>query len=139
MKVTIAILTTLITLLLIYIFLLSQKDNSVQKIYKIDTIVKIVPHKQIKIIQAPSKIHYIKDTIILTQPFIATLDTIIQHDTVFAAFHFPENSISLDVRRQPDSLKIPQIILEPSSSQRNWFEIPAAMGVGLIIGLIIGK
>lgn len=136
--VSISLIIILILLLLYFIY---NKDVSGSKEinYKIDTIVKIVPQKEIKIVESRPRIRYIKDTIIITKPFVAQLDTIIQRDTVFALFHFPENTMSINVRTSTDSIRMPQITIEKTKYERNWYEIAVALGGGFIFGLILGK
>ncbi len=116
---------------------INNKQNLV--VHKIDTIIRIIPQKEIKIVEAKPKIQYVRDTIIQTQPFIARLDTILLRDTIFAQYQFPENLMSINIRTSNDSIRLPRITIERTKQERNWYELATAFGGGIILGLILGK
>lgn len=115
----------------------NYSNNSIK--YKVDTLIKIIPQKEIKIVEAKPRIKYIRDTLILTPPFIAEVDTVVQRDTIYASFQFPENLMSINFKTARDSIKIPQITVERMNQERNWYEIGAAAVGGIILGIILGK
>lgn len=140
MKATSIILFTLVLVVIIYFTL---QDNFIDKhnfvVRKVDTIIKIIPQKEIKIVEAKPKIQYIRDTIIQTQPFVARLDTILLRDTIYAQYQFPENLMSINIRTSGDSIRLPQITVERTKQERKWYELATAFGGGIILGLLIGK
>lgn len=139
MKIALTSLLILAIIFTLYFVYKSDLSRSNTINYKIDTIVKIVPQKEIKIVEARPRIRYVRDTIIVTKPFIAQLDTIIQRDTIFASFQFPDNTMSINLRTSNDSIRIPQITIEKTKYEQNWYELAAALGGGFILGLILGK
>lgn len=139
MKNWIILALTIICVALIYFLLLKENNNQISIVNRIDTVVKIIPQKEIKIVEAKPKIKYIRDTLIQTSPFVVVLDTIIQRDTIFASYQFPENIVSLNLRGSSDTIKVPQIVFERQKIERNWYEIGAAVAGGFILGLILGK
>ena len=105
-----------------------------------DTVYKLVPAKPIIINKVRPKLVYIRDTIIQTKPFAASIDTVIQRDTVRAYYEFPVNLFSLDIRRHPDSLRIEKLtILQSVEKPRPWWETPAYIVGGILTGMIITK
>lgn len=129
--------TVIIVLVALAFFILKNKELSETKtISKIDTIIIEKPSKPIEIKSKP-KIVIIKDTIIMREPFIARLDTVIERDTVFAEYKFPDDSLKLLIRRRPDSLVYRTITIEKEKN-RAWHEIPGAIGIGAIIGGVFG-
>ncbi len=141
MKSFLVIISVLAFALLLLFLLINNLPLKKQDyvVHKIDTIIKIIPQKEIKIVEAKPKIKFILDTIIQTKPFVATIDTVIVRDTLYAQFMFPDNLMSINVRRSSDSVLLPQITIEKTKYERNWYETAAAFGGGLILGLIIGK
>lgn len=140
MKAISTILLTLIIVAIIY-FILQNNINNKQNlvVHKIDTIIKIIPQKEIKIVEGKPKIQYIRDTIVQTQPFVARLDTILLRDTIFAQYQYPENLMSIEVRTSNDSIRLPRITIERTKYERNWYELATAYGGGIILGLILGR
>lgn len=137
--ISIILLALVIGVLFYYVVQNPLYNQQHEIIYKIDTIVKIIPQKEIEIIEAKPKIRYIRDTIIQTQPFVAQLDTILMRDTLFAQYKFPDNLMSINVKTSNDSIKLPQITIERTKYERNWYELATALGGGIILGLILGK
>lgn len=140
MRVVSITLISIALVVVIYFALQSPwKSNQNSIIYRIDTVIQIIPKKEIEIIEAKPKIHFVHDTIIQTKPFVAIVDTIILRDTLYAKYHFPENLMSVNLRTSGDTIRLPQITIEKEHFERNWYEIWAALGGGLILGLILGR
>ncbi len=139
MKTSLILILAILCIVLMYYVLRDNQKNPNSIVRRTDTIVKIIPQKEIKILEAKPKVKYIHDTIIQTSPFVAVVDTVIQRDTIFASFRFPESVMTINLRSKSDTIKIPQIIIEEQSNERNWLEIGAAAVGGFIFGLILGK
>lgn len=124
----------------IIIFLSCQKENIQIKekiLVETDTVVRLLPQKIIEIKQSKPKIIYLRDTILQTQPFTALLDTILLKDTVRAEYTFPENTFSVLLRSQSDSLL--QITNTMTKTETLWYEKAAYLLGGILIGIIINK
>jgi hypothetical protein len=86
------------------------------------------------------KLIYKSDTVIVTKPFTAIVDTIILKDTVKARYDFPENSFDLFIKRKPDSLMVQTVtITKEVMRDRSWWETPAYILGGTVAGLLIGR
>jgi hypothetical protein len=90
--------------------------------------------------KAKTKLVYKNDTVILTKPFVALIDTIIKTDTVFASYDFPDNNFNLLIKRKPDSTIVQTItITKEVMKERSWWETPAYILGGTVVGFVIGK
>ena len=136
-------LALLIIVLLLSFFLGRSSKNcndTVQTILKRDTMIIVKQSEPIIIEKAKTKIVYIRDTIIQTQPFIAVVDTIIKKDTVYAKFEFPANNFDLWIKKKMDSTLIQTItITKETIKERPWWEASAYTIGGTIVGFLIGK
>ena len=104
-----------------------------------DTIIKEIKLPPVKIVKAKPIIRIIRDTMIETKPFIASLDTIAKDDTVKMEYEFPENYFSLEVKRKPDSVRLEKLtVIEKTMENGNWWEKPAYFTGGALLGIIIG-
>ncbi|MCL5990639.1 MAG: hypothetical protein M1419_00870 [Bacteroidetes bacterium] len=104
-----------------------------------DTIIKEIKLPPVKIVKAKPVIKIIRDTIIETKPFIAALDTIAKDDTVKIQYEFPENNLSLEVTRKPDSVRLEKLtVIETAIQDCNRWEKPAYFTGGTLLGIIIG-
>ncbi|MFA6571227.1 MAG: hypothetical protein WCT77_08315 [Bacteroidota bacterium] len=104
-----------------------------------DTIIKTIPSKPIIINKVKTKLVKVKDTVIQTEPFAASIDTIVNTDTIKALYEFPENLMSLRINKKPDSLLLQRItVFQPVEKKVDWWEKPALFLGGAIIGLTIG-
>jgi hypothetical protein len=117
-----------------YIANIKQSSNDI--IY--DTIYKYEQPKTIEIQQAKPKIKYIRDTIIITKPFIAQIDTIVKKDTIQIFYTYPENLLSMKINQTTDSTMIIKQI-NYREKERNWWETPALIISGILVGYIITK
>lgn len=114
-------------------------EPSVEQI-KRDTVFVEVPSQPIVLENIKTKIVERWDTIIQVKPFYARIDTVVQRDTIYAEFAFPENEISLLVRRKPDSIEVRKItILKTIEKQRLWWEVPALLLGGATFGFLLGS
>ena len=104
-----------------------------------DTIIKEIKLPPVRIVKAKPVIKIVRDTVIETKPFIASLDTIAINDTVKMQYEFPENYFSLQVMRKPDSVRLEKLtLIEKTMENGNWWEKPAYFTGGALLGLIIG-
>lgn len=104
-----------------------------------DTIIQEIKLPPLKIVNIKPLIKYIRDTIIESKPFIATLDTIAIDDTVKMQYEFPENIFSLEVARKPDSIRVEKLtVIDKTTDTGNWWEKPVYFTGGTLIGIIIG-
>ena len=90
--------------------------------------------------EAEPEIIYRQDTLILTPPFSALIDTVIEKDTVRIRYAFPENSATVTVREHADTvysqiktIKKTEVIREETS----YFEFGGYAIAGLILGALI--
>lgn len=140
MKNTLIILIILLLFIaLIYLFNTNNNNIKYNQIIKRDTLIKYIEHKPIKINNTKAKIKYIKDTIIITKPFEANLDTIINKDTISLSYNYPDNIFNFCVNKSIDTLKYEREIITNNNKDSNWFDIAIAGLSGIILGYILGK
>lgn len=132
----IGLISLLITLAFFWGFCSRKNESTFITKWKRDTIVIVKPAPPIILERIKPKIIYRRDTIVQTQPFVAQLDTIIQHDTIYLRYTFPENYIDLRLLPKPDSIRIHTITI---TRDRPWWELPATAIGGLLVGFIMGK
>lgn len=118
-------------------------------IYKTDTF-KIIKYNKPIIIKdtvSINRIVYIKDTIIETKPFIASLDTAVKSegiDTISLKYHFPEHIFAISVLKTADTNyiikndKIRTIEKEKMFYERKEFGIYTTI-IGFLLGIYISK
>lgn len=105
-----------------------------------DTIYKELPSKPIIINKVKMKREKVRDTIIFFEPFVATLDTILNKDTLKAIYEFPENFLSLELYRKPDSIMFQTItIYKEKGLTEKWWEKPIYIISGIAGGYILSK
>lgn len=133
------ILTGIVVVLLIYLFF-HKPQPIIQEVVKVKRDTILVPAEPIVIENAVTRIRYVRDTIIVTKPFIAELDTIIKFDTVYMAYHYPENLMNLWIRKKPDSLFRDTIIITNTipAERSIWTDILTHTTVGIISFLLGG-
>ena len=108
-------------------------------IVKRDTVLKTVNPQPLILEKVKTKIIKTRDTIIITKPFKAVVDTIIKRDTVFAKFEYPENLFSLSIKSKPDTIKTYSIIFRGIKERKeNWWEKPLIIFSSLTAGYLIG-
>ncbi|MFP4527301.1 MAG: hypothetical protein ACLFQX_02020 [Candidatus Kapaibacterium sp.] len=103
-----------------------------------DTVVKVRRPEPIYIEKIRTKVIEKRDTLLLTPPFTALIDTVWQRDTIFASYDFPENLMSLRVIPAPDSLAyVRENIIRTVQRDRPWWEATAMVGGGAAIGALL--
>ncbi len=137
-EVTIAFAGVIIGLLLFYIFANEPPGNQGDVRIIRDTIIEIVTPEPIILENVKTEIRYIRDTIIQTRPFVATIDTIIKRDTVRCYYTFPDNILSMHIARQQDTIITHHINFNQSSiAKRPWWQDPLIILGGIISGYAI--
>lgn len=110
----------------------------------VDTIVKIVHSDPIVLDKVKTKIVYVRDTIIETKPFIASVDTVLNNDTISIKYYYPDNCMDLDIRQSPDSILTEkvyitkEILIEKDCPKNSWWQTSAVGLGGAVIGFILG-
>ncbi len=135
----------LISLAIVISFIIGYNFNgnitykNIQQIV-VDTLFIEKQSEPIIIKEIKPKLIYRHDTVIVTPPFIAKVDTIIQRDTIRIEYFYPENLMNLSVFPKPDSLEIRNIyITKEITKSNNWWELPAGILSGVILGYFIGN
>lgn len=107
-----------------------------------DTIINTVQQPPIIIYKAKPVIEYQTDydTVIITKPFIAKIDTVIIRDTVHAEYVFPQNTFSMILKRKPDSVvTFREYVIKTEYIKDAWWEKPAWATGGILLGYLLGK
>ncbi len=148
MKDYVLIIVILIGLVLAFLLGRHFTPPDVVVAYQTDTLTIIdtiaVPSEPIIIEKAVPKIKYLKDTIIQTQPFIATLDTITRNDTIKASYQFPENYFDISIRKQPDTIRTKTIMVTNTKTETKvekrewWLDVLTHLGA-FGLGFLLGK
>lgn len=115
-------------------------NNIIETKIKFDTVYKEVPSEPIIIEKIVAKTQYVRDTLIVTQAFVAKADTIIQRDTIRLMYSFPENYFAMQYFPKPDTMRIPrQTIITTQQRKRTWWEIPVCVVSGAAVGWLLSK
>ena len=129
-------------------FIFAKLTDSEQKIaetvteIKCDTITIIKPSAPVTIEKVKVNVRYIRDTVIKTMPFLAAIDTVILCDTISASFVFPENLISVAIRKCPDTSRLQTVTIMKEiykSDEKKWWEAPAYILGGAFVGFLLGS
>lgn len=119
-----------------------QREIQTIEYSKIDTCYqeKIIEHSPIKIFQE-GKIVYIRDTIIESKPFVASIDSVMTRDTIKVSYAFPQNRFDIDLHRMPDTVHTKILILNKTTEcpPEPWYIKPIYAGAGLLIGFGLGR
>lgn len=84
------------------------------------------------------KLVYRSDTVIVTRPFTATIDTVFRTDTIRVRYDYPENEMQLAIRMATDTVYHQKIeVIE--CDETAWWETPAIATGGIIIGILISN
>lgn len=113
--------------------------TSAGKIYVHDTITALKPSEPLIIEKYHPVIRVKRDTLVISKPFMARIDTIIKRDTIIGSYEFPENFFSMRISSVPDSILTREIVIEKPCGSDNWWETPAIAAGGLIIGALLGR
>lgn len=128
MKYYLVIIFTIIALLLLYQSDYEKAEPTLQK----DTIIDL-RYDTINILQK-GEIRFIKDTIIITKPFISKIDTNHKDNIFEISYSYPENNF--DVRLETkDSLKTITKEYSQKNEKNIWLLIISFL-LGIIIGLL---
>jgi len=115
------------------------KEKEVSRI--IDTVKEIVYRPKISI-RDTGRIVYRVDTLIITKPFVAILDTIAKGDSISVAYYFPENQFYLSIGFKPDEkITIKEYITIEKTVEVNeaWWIKPCYVAGSLILGYGLGS
>ena len=75
-------------------------------------------------------------------PFTATLDTILNSDTLHAEFEYPEALFTILLKRRPDTTFVKTIYIDRNIyafKEREGWEIPVYIGAGIVGGFLLGR
>lgn len=100
------IIIILLIILSVYFGYNYNKNITYKYINKIDTIITI-KYDTVYFVKK-AKIKYIKDTIIMTKPFVANIDTNINNKIIKIDYSFPENTFKFNMTQQ-DSIYLYKI------------------------------
>lgn len=119
---------------------------------RVDTVVRVIEHAPVSI-SAPARVRIVRDTVIVngmaverdtaytTPPFVATLDTIVGRDTVSSMYQYPQNTMSVVLRRAADSIRVEYrtitLTTEPKE-HRSFLEYLGVFAVGGALGFVVG-
>jgi hypothetical protein len=116
-----------------------KKEPFIEKTVVRDTVL-IAPSKPVAIHRAKPRLIKTSDSIIKTTPFQAKVDTIVNFDTIKAVYEYPQNLFSLVLKKKPDSLKVRTIIIyKPLEKEAKWWELPAGIAGGILLGVLVGS
>lgn len=127
--------------ILVFIAGWSIRGNEQVIIEKRDTVRLTVPQEPI-VIKAKPIIKYIKDTVILTKPFVAKLDTIYKHDTIKVSYEYPANVMDILMKKRPDTVIQYTLTREIYKQRSIYVDVLTHLGatvVGLGIGWMLSK
>lgn len=105
---------------------------------KTDTLIIFKEGKKIALDSVKMKIKYLRDTVIITKPFVAKIDTLIKFDTISIVYQYPENLLSMKLSQKPDSTIIIKQI-EYVQKEEEWWKQPALILSGAVIGYFLAK
>jgi hypothetical protein len=84
------------------------------------------------------KLVYRSDTVIVTRPFTATVDTVFNTDTIRVRYDYPENEMQLAIRMATDTV-YQQRLEVTECDESEWWEAPAIATGGMILGILISN
>lgn len=114
----------------------NQYCPSYNTILRTDTIT-VIP-EPIIIEKIVPKLVYKSDTVIVTQPFTAIVDTVFRTDTIRVRYDYPENEMKLAIRMATDTV-YQQKIQVTECDRSAWWEAPAIATGGVILGILISN
>lgn len=115
-----------------------------------DTVTHVVPGERVYV-EGPARVRYVRDTVRIngtvvehdtvytTAPFVATLDTLINQDTISLAYRFPQHAFAIDLRSAPDTLRVPMPVRIIEDHKRPvWLDVLTHVGAAAL-GYAIGR
>ena len=115
-----------------------QAPTAIETVY--DTVVALRQSKPIVITKCKTKTIHTSDTLYRTPPFTAIVDTIIVHDTLRAEFQFPANTLSLELRRMPDTTLVERACTTKTITEKQpWWRAPLYFLTGALAGYYLGN
>jgi len=136
-KISSIILAIISCILFAKILTNNTQNTDIRYIIERDTVI-VNQREVIEVDRIVPKILVRRDTIIKTQPFVATIDTVIRRDTVFLRYDFPENLFTMKLTPAADSIKIEKIY-EYKEKELTWFEKATMFAAGFGIAFLISK
>ncbi len=116
------VMAIIAVLLSIFIYLMYRLENCHDKnilVYQKDTLIIYKP-QMIEVEKIKAKIVYKRDTIFQIKPFIASADTIIQKDTVYIRYDFPENQFKFKISQATDTILVKKIYEYAQGYNDSW-------------------
>lgn len=135
-KVISIILTLILTIIIVYNYF-NYQNIANKNIYIHDTLI-VINFDTIHIEKIKPRIVYRHDTLIQTKPFTAIIDTIIQKDTIYMSYDYPENLFNMRLTHQPDSFRV-QKTIEYKNEETNWTSKIIYFVAGIAAGIIINN
>lgn len=92
---------------------------------RVDTLTHIIEHQPTYIVNARARVDTVRtiDTLIVTPPFVARLDTVVVRDTIRVDYAFPQHTFNVALRRAADSIRVEWrtvTITEITHERRPW-------------------
>jgi hypothetical protein len=127
---------------LIAYFMMPEKETIIREPFsgkvRIDTIIKVIEKEPIILEKVKSRIITQRDTLIKHFPFVAKVDTVIKRDTIKVMYEYPQNLFSLRISSRADTLALQKMIItEMIKVEEPWWEAPAYIAAGTVIGYIL--
>lgn len=117
-------------------FVVAKTDTVV----RYDTVIKT--RRVVRLVNVPStRIDTLRDTLIVDKPFVASLDTIAQGDTIGVKFQFPEKTFSLSVKSKPDSIAVRKEFITLTNTvyaETPFVEKVGWGAIGFAVGAVVG-
>lgn len=132
-------------------FLKPSCEKASNTVVRIDTLTKVITHEPVTIASAPARVRFVhdtvyasdtvreRDTVYTSRPFVATLDTIIDRDTIGIGYRFPQHTFSVALRMAPDSIRYETRTITLTRTERPFLEYVGAFAIGGVLGYIIGN
>lgn len=115
----------------------TNRDALTETSARIDTLFIEKTSPPVIIKKALTRVKYISDTVYKSPPFTARFDTIILRDTVMAEFDFPANTLSLELRKRPDTTIYALKTVALPAKERSWWETPLYIIAGAACGYFV--
>lgn len=111
---------------------------------KADSTLITISRDSLKLITQP-RLEYRTDTVFITSPFSAIVDTVVLKDTIKIKYRFPENELTADIRRSPDSVykvtvtkHVTDTVYVGGASEYAWWELLLLSIALVVIGYVAG-